>query len=281
MRSQWLLAGLVLCLAACATSAARVEEPLATPASASVDVGLPAFGTNDAVQRAAPAVEEPEVPPEEVHYPFHQPLPSLSELAQGPAMRLANLSPAECRKLLAEKELAVERWRGPAPGVATPLRITGPLEGVELRVPSAKTPYGLLDCRLALALAEMSRVLAEHGVVSVRIDNFYRPRARLPRRKKLSQHAHGLAADVVEFTLENGEVLNVERDWQGVRGEPPCGPEARLVEASDRAVRLRNLVCAIAARGVFHHILTPGYDAAHRNHLHLDIKRDERWFGVR
>lgn len=255
------------------------------PASESVGVALPAFETRDSsVQRVSVAVEGPEQPPEEpaaVLHPFHQVLPTSAELTQAPAMRLANLSPAECRKLLAERELPVERWRGPAPGIATPLRIAGPFLGIEFRVPPAKTPYGLLDCRLALALYEMSSVLAEHGVVSIRIDNFYRPRARLPRRKKLSQHAHGLAADVVEFTLEDGEVLNVERDWRGVQGEPPCGPEARLVEDSDRAVRLRNLVCALASRGVFHHILTPCYDAAHRDHLHLDIKRDAKWFGVR
>jgi hypothetical protein len=39
---------------------------------------------------------------------------------------------------------------------------------------------------------------------------------------------------------------------------------------------LRNIVCAAARAGLFHHVLTPNYDAAHRDHLHLDIKRDAR-----
>jgi hypothetical protein len=33
-------------------------------------------------------------------------------------------------------------------------------------------------------------------------------------------------------------------------------------------------VCDIVRSGLFHHVLTPSYDAAHRDHLHLDIKRE-------
>lgn len=275
----------MLCLAACTAPAPRVEEPVAPPLPGIAGGVAPVRdGAALPVQPVSLSVDAPSKPPEEpepVRYPFHQALPSPGELAQGSAHRLANLSPAECRKRLSELELPFERWRGPAPGIATPVRIAGPLMGVEYRVPPPKSPFGLLDCRLALTLHELSGVLAEHGVAGIRIDNFYRPRARLPRRKKLSQHAHGLAADVVELVLEDGEVLNVERDWQGVRGEPPCGPDARLVEPTERAIRLRNVVCAVATRGMFHHILTPCYDPAHRDHLHLDIKRDEKWFGVR
>jgi hypothetical protein len=39
---------------------------------------------------------------------------------------------------------------------------------------------------------------------------------------------------------------------------------------------LRNIVCAIARTGFFHHMLTPNYNQAHENHLHFDIKRDEK-----
>jgi hypothetical protein len=207
-------------------------------------------------------------------------LPTLSELEQAPASEVANLSPAECRRRLEEAGLSVERVRSNVSGIAVPLRITGPLGEVEFRVPPARTPFGLLDCRLALILARLTEVLVEHEVAAVRIDNFYRPRARLPGRRARSQHAHGLAADVVEFVLQDGRTLHVERDWQGARGAPPCGPDAELTEPTEEALRLRNLVCAIAAKGLFHHILTPNYDAAHRDHLHLDIKRDAKWFGV-
>ena len=56
------------------------------------------------------------------------------------------------------------------------------------------------------------------------------------------------------------------------------GPEARLVDASPTAIALRDLVCDIARSALFHHILTPSYNDAHRDHVHLDIKRGEkRW----
>lgn len=289
---SWSCFSFALFAAACA-GAARVEPNFDVSSAASEPVAqrdvdaieqpdpLDGFAEGDEPQEADVEPVLQDEPPEPIRHAFHTPLPTLEELASGAASKWANLSPADCRKRLSTLKLPVERVGGPAPGVATPLRITGPMGDVHFQVPPARTPFGMLDCRLALVLAEMAEVLAEHDVVRVRIDNFYRPRARLPRRKALSQHAHGLAADVVEFVLRDGVVLNVENDWQGNRGEPPCGPDAQLIEETERSVRLRNLVCAIAAKGLFHHILTPSYDPAHRDHVHMDIKRDKKWFGVR
>jgi hypothetical protein len=132
----------------------------------------------------------------------------------------------------------------------------------------------MLDCRLVLALDELARVLELHGVVKVHVDNLYRPRARLPGKRKPSQHAHGLAVDVRALELGDGRLLVVERDWSGPTATPPCGPGSGLEARSEEAVALRNIVCDIVRQGVFHHVLTPSYDAAHRDHVHMDIKRD-------
>jgi hypothetical protein len=133
---------------------------------------------------------------------------------------------------------------------------------------------------------ELAPLLVEHQVQSIRIDNFYRNSARIRAGKK-SQHAYGLAADVVSFTLQDGRVLDVEEHFMGRMGDPVCGPDAALVpppgastDQVDRAIRLRNLVCDLARRGAFHHMLTPNYNRAHRNHLHLDIQRDNKWLSV-
>lgn len=279
---------MVLASTTCCVPSTSTETPQVTARLSRVAVRESQVTERQPIGRAEPsegrdtkgaaepiAVREDPVPP-----PFRGALPNLSALGESPANEFANLSPQECRRRLQEAEVSVERFHGAAAGIAVPLRITGPIGGVEFRVPPARTPFGLLDCRLALVLARLTEVLVEHEVAAVRIDNFYRPRARLPGRRARSQHAHGLAADVVEFVLRDGRTLHVEKDWQGTRGAPPCGPEAALVEATDEALLLRNLVCAIAAKGYFHHILTPNYDAAHRDHLHLDIKRDAKWFGV-
>jgi hypothetical protein len=98
----------------------------------------------------------------------------------------------------------------------------------------------------------------------------------LPGRRTHSQHRYGLAIDLVAFGLADESELSVENDWQGERDKPVCGPDSRLTEPTERAIALRNVVCDIARSGIFHHILTPSYDEAHRDHLHLDIKRGEK-----
>ena len=198
-----------------------------------------------------------------------------------PATRNAALSPGACRAELRRRHLGTRNARVPTPGVALPLRLSSPLDGVRFVVPGGKSPYGVLDCRLLLTLHDLTKILKRHSVVEVRIDNFYRPRAHLPGRKKPSQHALGLAADIVSFTLDNGRSLLVERDWRGALGGAPCGPGSEPQEPTEETVALRNLVCDIARAGIFHHLLTPNFDAAHESHLHADIKRGDRYGGVR
>src|SRR5262249_31729081 len=147
------------------------------------------------------------------------------------------------------------RPRLAAPGVAIPLSLAGPLHEVQFVAPGDKSVYGILDCRMLLALDDIASVLAEHDVVRVQVDNFYRPRAHLGRGRKLSQHALGLAMDVVSFTLRDTRTLVVARDWGGALGEQACGPEAHILGAADSAIALRNVVCAVARGAAVHHIL--------------------------
>lgn len=235
--------------------------------------------------------------------PFQQPIPAVEVLLKGPASSYGNLAPAECNRRLsaaAGHEAFVKV--GPSNGIAAPYRVVGPILGVNFIVPPKKSPFGVLDCRQALLWLELAPILVSHGVVSVQIDNFYRNHARVrPGRK--SQHAYGLAADVTAIvfgplseptTSKTGAAIpdgsgraDVEDDFLGQLGQAVCGPEARIIPKSDsdvaqlaRATRMRNLVCDLARRGAFHHILTPNYNQAHRNHLHLDLQRDNKWFSV-
>jgi hypothetical protein len=199
-----------------------------------------------------------------------------------PASRYASLSAAGCKSELARRGLPFSPSERAAKNVATPLRPSGPLAGVKIVMPRKPSPFGILDCRLALALADVARLAAERGVVEVRIDNAHRPRAKLPTKsRKPSQHAYGLAADVTAFRLADGRVLDVERDWHAPIGATACGPDAVLSDPTPEAIALRDLVCAIARAGLFHHILTPSHDAAHRDHLHLDVQRGAKVMPVR
>ena len=258
------------------------EPPRAAPpplsvteatARESTDAGVSSETTDASTLRDASP--EPSAIPETGHS-FQEPMPP-RELARGaPALFAANLSPSSCLAEIRRRHLAVEHDKGPASGIAAPVRITGPLRGIRFVTPGKRSVYGKLDCRLALALDELAGVLERHGIVTVRVDNLYRPRARLPGRRVKSQHRYGLAIDLMAFELADGTELVVEHDWKGNRDGVPCGPESRLVEPTDRAIALRNAVCDVARTGVFHHILTPSYDEAHRDHLHLDIKRGEK-----
>ncbi len=229
------------------------------------------------------------VSPATKRHPFHEPLPSVEERLKGPASRFANLSPTECRKQL---KLTGElgnafKAQGPSNGIASPMRVVAPLRAVHFQVPPANTTFGLLDCRQALLWIQLLPLLEKHKIAKIRIDNFYRDGARINRRGKKSQHSYGLAADVVSVTLEDGRELDVKEDFLGKRGEPPCGPKAAVhpiqgttAEQVDEAIAFRNFVCELASTGSFHHILTPNYNKAHESHLHLDLKRDNKWFSV-
>jgi hypothetical protein len=202
--------------------------------------------------------------------------------AQRVSKRIANASPGQCREEVRRRKLAVTLLGGGVAGVAAAVRLSGELSGVRFVGPGRKSVYGILDCRLAVVLDELAKLLAPRGVVAVHVDNFYRPRSRLPGRRKKSQHAYGLAIDIYGFTLADGTTLVVERDFHGTIGSTPCGPDAdRGPHGKPQAVTLRNLTCAIAQSRLFNHLLTPGYDRAHSNHLHADIQRGAKEYGLR
>jgi hypothetical protein len=132
-----------------------------------------------------------------------------------------------------------------------------------------------------LLLSELGPTLTALSVKEVYVDNFYRPRAHLPGKKALSQHAFGLAIDIAGFGMKNGTHLNVERDFHGTLGAPVCGPEADMTEVNRESILLRNIVCELTRIGAFNYFLTPNHDAAHHNHLHGDIKLKARDHVVR
>ncbi len=72
-----------------------------------------------------------------------------------------------------------------------------------------------------------------------------------------SEHARANALDVASVTLADGRTVSVESDWDG---QGPAGSEgSRLLK------RLREGACR-----VFSTVLSPDYNEAHRDHLHLD-----------
>lgn len=76
-----------------------------------------------------------------------------------------------------------------------------------------------------------------------------------------SEHATGNAIDVAGFVLADGTSISVLADWS------ETGPKAQFLR------RVRDGSCQS-----FSTVLSPEYNAAHRDHLHLDMT--VRWGGV-
>ncbi|WP_414471335.1 extensin family protein [Microvirga sp. M2] len=71
---------------------------------------------------------------------------------------------------------------------------------------------------------------------------------------RLSAHAEGLAIDIVGFELANGSTLRIRPE-----GDSPQNPSL---------MALRTAAC-----GWFTTVLGPGSDAAHADHLHVDLQQ--------
>jgi len=79
----------------------------------------------------------------------------------------------------------------------------------------------------------------------------------------VSEHSYANAIDIGSFTLANGRTIEVLRDFD-VREAPPPKAAAAFLRAATRRANDED---------VFSHVLTPFFDAHHKNHFHLDLAR--------
>lgn len=76
---------------------------------------------------------------------------------------------------------------------------------------------------------------------------------------RLSEHGYANAIDVSGFTLSNGQRITVKRDWNGSQQD-----QAFLRDIHQGSCRF------------FTTVLSPNYDANHKDHFHLDLARHGR-----
>jgi hypothetical protein len=206
-------------------------------------------------------------------------LPDMSrELPRG--RDIASLAPSDCVDLLDRSLVRFEQVDDEqAPNVATPLHVLAPLHGVSFGPKNGDPEHGMVDCRLAVALYAWAPILRANGVVKVEHYSTYRPGARVRGHGKPSGHAHALAIDAARFHLTDGRVIDVDTDWQDrEHGGNPCPVREHESEASRI---LRSVVCEAVERDLFQVVLTPHYDRAHQNHVHLELVPDVDWSYVR
>ena len=213
-------------------------------------------------------------------------IPATTDVEGSPAHHYANLKNSEAFAELGRRGIRYEAATPPQPGVRAPIRLVGPLNGVLIHssLPPeqrATTPFEILDARLALALDDFTALLARHGIVEIVHFTMYRPagaRTDDPNAPQ-SRHPGGMAIDVGGLKKANGQWLAVGPHWPAAVGAQTCGRGARSLK-SRSARELVSIVCEAADLRIFHYMLTPHFDPAHADHLHLEIKPAVKWFLV-
>lgn len=178
--------------------------------------------------------------------------------------------PARCVALLDAARAGVRR----ASPVTSADSQCGYADGVRVASSNgvAWRPGGrVTSCPVAAALFVWERevvrpaALAQLGSRVTAIDHFgsYSCRRIGGAEGGWSEHARANAIDIAGFRLADGRRVSVARDWAG------DDPSARFLrQARDGACRL------------FGTTLSPDYNAAHADHLHLDqARRGGGWFG--
>lgn len=126
-------------------------------------------------------------------------------------------------------------------------------------------PYSapvLVSCPLTAALYVWERevvapasALLESPVARIEMIGAYSCRRIYGRAEgRVSEHATANAIDISGFRLENGRVVSVLEAWDST------GPDAEFLRA------VRGGGCRL-----FRGVLSPDYNAAHADHLHLDM----------
>jgi hypothetical protein len=167
--------------------------------------------------------------------------------------------PAECRAVLERSEVAFTAL-DPAGEGACRREDRTVLPGLPLS-PGRPPVTCAVGAALELWLTREVRPAAEEllGSPVTRIEHFgaYSCRRLYGRESgRWSEHAAGNAFDVGAFVLEDGRRISVLRDWGGEDAEDE---EAAFLR------RVRDEAC-----GIFGTVLSPDYNEAHRDHLHLD-----------
>jgi len=169
--------------------------------------------------------------------------------------------PALCQQALQSSQL---RYRAQADSPASakcPLSNVWRIEGGQARLSSSF----LASCPLAVAYALFERhglqpvaqrVLGQSVVQVDHLGSFACRNVYNRKAGRLSQHASANALDIAGFRLRDGQRIVLARDWQGT---------------GDKAMFLREVRQAACEH--FSTVLGPEYNAAHRDHFHVDMGR--------
>jgi hypothetical protein len=151
-------------------------------------------------------------------------------------------------------------------GVEIGVVVSGPLGGVTWR--SSQGKELILDCSLAISLDEAGPYLAALGLTEAVFSSSY-SRRNVRGTRRPSKHSYALAIDVHRFRGEPVGQLDVALDYeQGLGDAVDCIGQPLTAGGAI----LKTLQCQLAQSGLFRLVLSPDYDDAHHDHMHLEAR---------
>ncbi|UVM00687.1 extensin family protein [Pseudomonas atacamensis] len=174
-------------------------------------------------------------------------------------MRLRS-DPELCAQALSSSDLRVSP-QADSPGAKCPLIGALRVQGGEVALSSSF----IASCPLAVAYAMFEHhtlqpaAQSAYGQKIARVDHLGSFACRNVYNREsgaLSRHASADALDIAGFRLADGRTISVLKDW------PKQNQDAEFLR------QLRNGACES-----FSVVLSPDYNAAHRNHFHVDVGR--------
>lgn len=186
-------------------------------------------------------------------------------------LEATNQERANCANLLrgvSAKYVEVEPFGGPGKcGSPAPIEVSA-VAGVAIK------PAATLNCQFVTLLSRwviQDMQPAAHQafgqpVKSLKNVASYTCRKRRgDESKRMSEHSYANALDIAEFTLDNGTRISVGDDWGGLAAVAGLSRSSTFLETAHGAA------CAHFAT-----VLGPNYNAAHKDHFHLDFGRSGR-----
>jgi hypothetical protein len=171
--------------------------------------------------------------------------------------------PPETRRGPSPQPVARAPYEESAPRALPPL---GPMRGpASPATPVALTPPATLACPIVSALdrwvSEGVQPAALHWfgtpVTAIKQISAYSCRDMVGTRSEhISEHAFGNAIDIAGFTFADGRSISVRDGWHGSPEEQGFLHDVQLYACE-----------------TFTTVLAPGYNAAHYNHIHVDLMR--------
>lgn len=172
---------------------------------------------------------------------------------------------------------------GATRGIADPVIVQPVIEGVRFRYVSNTEPTAMLmDCELAPRLVELARLVSTYGIDEVIHIGIYNYRCIGGGDPDVdgctpSQHAYARAIDLHAFGLAGSDVeYSTETDFEITMSGDDC-PLTPYASTADQV--LKELACSMWSESIFQIVLTPNYNAAHRNHFHVDLTEGSMFLG--